>query len=630
MTGNATYTATFTLETYTINIEVTPENSGTVTGGGDYHYGDTATLKATPNPGFSFQGWNDGSTENPRIIVVTGNSTYTATFGEAGTTYYTVTADVVPEGAGTVTGTGTFPADTTTLLKAEPNPGYTFDRWNDGVTLNPRSVTVNDNLRFTAYFKQIDYVIEVSANPREGGTVAGGGTYHYGDTCTVLATPNAGFVFINWTENEEQYSSSEEYSFVVTDNRTLTANFGNENDCIIKVDVVPEGTGTVTGAGAYAPGEECTLTAYARPGYRFKEWTKLDVPVSNELSLTFTVTESAVYVAHFEMKPYTITATADPTEGGTVEGGADYVYGATCRLTAIPNPGYTFTNWKKGNLVVSTEPIYSFVVREDAEYIANFSQIMEFNINVEVAPAGSGTVTGGGTFTLGESCTLKATPASNYSFLNWTEDGFVVNSNATYTFTVTRSHNLVANFQENPCIGNLQKIQPKYYTDGNETYVLILVYPNRDEDGNTIDEEYKYQWWYSSDSVNYKKLGEETDLPYYYEKDSNNGVKEGYYKVGVRKGDCSLETEPYRVNNSSSRLRIYPNPSRRDNSIVIVNDCGTTAQLTIYATDGRVLYTQTVTDDQASINLGLPPGVYVAYLTNSEGYTKVGKLIITQ
>ena len=61
---------------------------------------------------------------------------------------------------------------------------------------------------------------------------------------------------------------------------------------------------------------------------------------------------------------------------------------------------------------------------------------------------------------------------------------------------------------------------------------------------------------------------------------------------------------------------------------MVMNDCNGPALLTIYSTDGRVLHTQTVTDSQATIGISLPQGVYVAYLTNKDGYTKVGKLII--
>ena len=45
------------------------------------------------------------------------------------------------------------------------------------------------------------YNITVSANPTNGGTVTGGGTYNQGQQCTVTASANAGYTFTNWTEN---------------------------------------------------------------------------------------------------------------------------------------------------------------------------------------------------------------------------------------------------------------------------------------------------------------------------------------------------------------------------------------------------------------------------------------------
>lgn len=63
-------------------ITATSANSamGTVIGGGTYNGGATATLTAIPNTGYHFVQWQDGNTQNPRTITVTGDATYTATF----------------------------------------------------------------------------------------------------------------------------------------------------------------------------------------------------------------------------------------------------------------------------------------------------------------------------------------------------------------------------------------------------------------------------------------------------------------------------------------------------------------------------------------------------------------------
>ena len=68
-------------------------------------------------------------------------------------------------------------------------------------------------------------VIVVTANTPEGGSVSGGGTYLEGTNCTVSATANEGYIFVNWTEDGEEVSTEATYSFTVTGNRTLIANF---------------------------------------------------------------------------------------------------------------------------------------------------------------------------------------------------------------------------------------------------------------------------------------------------------------------------------------------------------------------------------------------------------------------
>ncbi|GEM_PF-5836736 len=69
------------------------------------------------------------------------------------------------------------------------------------------------------------YNIELEANPEEGGTVSGAGNYDPGETVTVQAEPHPDYYFHNWTENGEEVSRDETYTFTVEDHRNLTANF---------------------------------------------------------------------------------------------------------------------------------------------------------------------------------------------------------------------------------------------------------------------------------------------------------------------------------------------------------------------------------------------------------------------
>lgn len=67
-------------EQYTITVGVNDPAMGSATGGGKYAVNTEVTLTATANTGYDFVAWNDGNTDNPRTIVVTGDATYTANF----------------------------------------------------------------------------------------------------------------------------------------------------------------------------------------------------------------------------------------------------------------------------------------------------------------------------------------------------------------------------------------------------------------------------------------------------------------------------------------------------------------------------------------------------------------------
>ena len=292
----------------------------------------------------------------------------------------------------------------------------------------------------------VTYTVNVTANPTQGGTVTGGGTYNNGQSCTVSATPNTGYTFTNWTENGSVVSSNANYTFTVQSNRNLVANF-TLNTYTITATANPTNGGTVSGAGTFNHGASCTLTATAATGYTFTNWTENGSVVSSNANYTFTVQSNRNLVANFTLNTYTITATANPTNGGTVSGAGTFNHGASCTLTATAATGYTFTNWTENGSVVSSNANYTFTVEGNRNLVANFTAIT-YTITVSVNPSNSGTTSGGGTYNHGQSCTVIATSADGYTFLNWTENGSVVSSDANYSFTVTSNRSLVANFEE--------------------------------------------------------------------------------------------------------------------------------------------------------------------------------------
>ena len=67
----------------------------------------------------------------------------------------------------------------------------------------------------------------------------------------------------------------------------------------VSASASPTAGGTVTGAGSYASGATCTLTATPATGYEFTKWTKNGTQVSTNATYSFTVSANATYVANF-------------------------------------------------------------------------------------------------------------------------------------------------------------------------------------------------------------------------------------------------------------------------------------------------------------------------------------------
>lgn len=219
VTGNMTYYAQFAINTYTVNVVSSDVSQGSVTGGGIYAYLANATIQATPTQNHRFVQWNDGNTNNPRTITVTSDSTFTAQFQQI--EQYTITVLSDDPQRGSVTGGGTFYVGTQIPISATPAPNNTFSHWSDGNTEAHRTITVTSDATYTAYFSPVTYTVNVFSNNDEMGTVSGGGSYEYGSSATVTATPSEGCHFVRWNNGVE----TNPYTFTVYSDVNLIATF---------------------------------------------------------------------------------------------------------------------------------------------------------------------------------------------------------------------------------------------------------------------------------------------------------------------------------------------------------------------------------------------------------------------
>ncbi len=154
-----------------------------------------------------------------------------------------------------------------------------------------------------------------------------------------------------------------------------------------------------------------------------------------------------------QFEKHTVTTAANPTAGGTVSGGGTYTDGQTATVTATNNSGYIFSGWYNGSTKVSSAKSYSFTVIENVTLTAKFSPLsMSYTVTATANPSEGGIVSGGGSYSAGQTATVTATPNSGWRFTGWFEGSNKVSSNASYSFTVTGKATLTAKFEKAPTI----------------------------------------------------------------------------------------------------------------------------------------------------------------------------------
>ncbi|MCQ2361382.1 MAG: T9SS type A sorting domain-containing protein, partial [Paludibacteraceae bacterium] len=149
VTEAAIYTAQFssTVNSYEIEVNVSADGGGTVTGDGTYLYGTEVTITATPDKGYAFEHWNNGSEAKSFTITVTGDNDYTAFF-------HTQNADNTPECDGVAS---LSKSDWMLMLNVKDlhTQGYVFSESNVSWY---KIVGERDNLSLPSYMRDDQYV----------------------------------------------------------------------------------------------------------------------------------------------------------------------------------------------------------------------------------------------------------------------------------------------------------------------------------------------------------------------------------------------------------------------------------------------------------------------------------------
>ena len=282
---------------------------------------------------------------------------------EPGAAPWKLTLRSVPADAGSFNrNTETYWAEGTKVsLTANNNGGYIFQQWETAA-----GETVSEKASFSIVMAASDTVLVARyvyrpSNPSEPDapavvrygtlcTVAspqdGGSTnhsdivkYEVGSKVTLRANNNSNFVFVNWTEDGQEISTSSTLSnYQVTEgNHKLTANFryapGSPEEpaeavvshpLYLKANPAGACTFNITSGVSYKEGANITVRAYAQTYYTFKNWSLDGEVISSESEFNFTMPKrAATLVANYS---YNYNP-GNPSEPGAASTERHHLYG---------------------------------------------------------------------------------------------------------------------------------------------------------------------------------------------------------------------------------------------------------------------------------------------------------------
>jgi len=375
-------------------------------------------LQATATYGSSFDRWSDGSTANPRSIILTEDTVVNAIFKY---NEYEVSCIHVN---GSVTGAGTFEYGTQIMLHATANDHYHFVKWNNGSTNPTLTHTVHNDTVIVAYFDIDKFVIvfanydnsELQRDTLNYGTMP----VYRGATPTRPSRGGVVYTFKCWSETIDTAVCNKRYialyDSTVSRHRIL---FVNYDGSVLQRDTLNYGQ-----MPAYR-GTTPTKPATAQYTYTFKRWNPA-------LAI---VTKDTTYVAQYDsvVRKYTITfvnyngATLQTKQ---VNYGATPTYtGTTPTKPSTAQYTYTFKGWNPAITAVTGAATYTAQYDSTAVnlYLIRFvnydgTVLQSSNLPLGATPSYTGTTP-----------TKSSTAQYTYTFKGWYPAVAAVTGAATYT-----------------------------------------------------------------------------------------------------------------------------------------------------------------------------------------------------
>ncbi|MBP3354240.1 MAG: discoidin domain-containing protein [Bacteroidales bacterium] len=338
----------------------------------------------------------------------------------------------------------------------------------------------------------VERTIKFTVSPAGAGTLS---NYEEtsANTISSVATANDGFVFVNWTLNGEEVTTSTSIDDRTEGNKTYVANFANDPRLDRSNWTITASSEETTGEGAGNGVATCIIDGNpatfwhsqwsgSEPAY--PHWFMIDMKESKTFDQfeyvsrgagTGTEGENNGNIKNYQLYVSETALDASNLSNDNLVSSGTFTYDGTTTSHVVTLPVAA-----KGRYVMLYATGQSANGRVNASCIEFYLYSSSYTVTVSSSDVAMGTAYIGTEGTISTSCstdgtdvvTLTAVPATGYQFANWTLDGVVVSTEAEYTTTaVTESRNYVANFEFKPVEPRTVKVASNDKTKGYAVFV---------------------------------------------------------------------------------------------------------------------------------------------------------------
>ncbi|MBN38370.1 MAG: hypothetical protein CMI29_07875 [Opitutae bacterium] len=476
--------ATFNLNQYNVSIHSGTGGSLTQGSSGTYSHGDSVNLTAIADNHYVFSHWEGGTFASPTsastTTTISSDSLIQAIFSPL--TYNLTLTKNIPGGGDVFTTNGeyAFNFNQTFTIQAQPNPGYVFLSWSNGLANATEQITINQDTTISANFDgepasvtQVVQTLDVDGSVLNG--VTGGfivtstnPPYKFGDDLNMTAHDEPGYQFNGWLGTDGALlSSSRTHEFNLASSQTITATF-KKLSYEVKVFTAPlvggtikadKGTNSQIQTLKVAHGEKVSLEALPSVEYQFDKWTGSGLVNANVFNaqLELTVTQDLSLTASFiPLQPIELKILIMPTDGGFAIGSGSFIYNSKHPIFATPSLGYLFDGWEGVGINDSKAATTSVLLNENKTIKAKFVSDPNYkgdptapglhSLNLVSSPVKGGSTEGSGIFGTGWK-NISASENPGYLFSHWDAEGVESVNSANTRIFLTKNTEVTANFR---------------------------------------------------------------------------------------------------------------------------------------------------------------------------------------